>query len=723
MNNNDEENETEDTQHNQNGQSRPLRNRGHNQNNDPPETAPAVGEENNDETTESNELNNMTTDGMVPIGTIVSKRWDGIVYYGKIVSYDPIPRWYQILYDEDNDQEDMTEEEVQACIEGRIGDSANSVTTADDDESSDDGESSDDDESSYDDDDDGDREEMEGMEVPDLIDVPSRSTASRRTDTSLASLPDAADRAAVQPHSLAAGGNQTTGSGIDNDIGRDQQQQPIGRLSSTEEEDEEDEDEDEDEEEEFAAHDVLRGQGNHVNYNPGNIFFANVVREHKEEFKRGSNKQRKEIAKRILDLISARTPPGRFLGKDHVTVLDETAAIKRIRQTFVDMLKKSKKQKKVSGKTDSTTASTMASATEDANTSANIPAAATHGTTAQLSATETTSDGGASLDENKKKNKTTTTTSNTPPTRIDGDDDENMDDDNDNNDDFDPGPDSSGSNDEEEIAPGRGVEECKEEYTSDSDDDENVDDDRPPPPPRPTPRPKSGRNNGGNGDVSILRRPKYPESSEGRNRRYTQEELKGLYKRPCVLFAPDGRKPSSRGTVEFEDEADFWYSGKEEKRFIDESKSEYVSGNKLKLKCYNSDTGLLDIYDHDDVLRLANFPWNGPGSLETVLRILDYIVHNHPTQYGDDEPELVADNDVADDFDLEHGVVMDDDADDGGNNNNAEHTAAVANDSTEGGGGVVGGNNNNAEHTEEESTPVLSIPTSIVVSPLRDQIE
>jgi len=529
------------------------------------------------------------------------------------------------------------------------------------------------------------------------------------------------------------------------------------------------------------------------------------VREHKEEFKRGSNKERKEIAKRILDLISARTPPGRFLGKDHVTVLDEKAAIKRIRQTFVDMLNKSKKQKNVSGKTNSTTASTMASATEDANTSANIPAAATHGTTAQLSATETTSDGGASLDENKKKNKTTTTTSNTPPTRIDGDDDENMDDDNDNNDDFDPGPDSSGSNDEEDTAPGRGVEECKEEYTSDSDDDENVDDDRPPPPPRSTPRPKSGRNNGGNGGVSILQQPKYPESSEGRNRQYTREE----YNRPCVSFAPDESKPCSERTVKFKNAAEIWWSEEEKKRSVDESKSEYVSGNKLKLKSFNSDTGLLDICDHDDddsakltatepgtlgttEHRSTTSPRGAGSSCAALTRTPRSDTPNPPPPPGTENKWICDYCNIASFSNYEEacahevmcqrsflntggpagpsaglltmgsrsysmGASMDQDdsteggggivggnnnnaeqmaavANDsteggggvvGGNNNNAEHTAAVANDSTEGGGGVVGGNNNNAEHTEEESTPVLkdSIPTSIVVIPLRDQIE
>lgn len=66
-----------------------------------------------------------------PIGTKVSKQFDEGLFRGEIRSYDTTNRLYFIRYS-DGDTEDMDEAEVRDCIDGRIGDSANNVTTADD---------------------------------------------------------------------------------------------------------------------------------------------------------------------------------------------------------------------------------------------------------------------------------------------------------------------------------------------------------------------------------------------------------------------------------------------------------------------------------------------------------------------------------------------------------------------------------------------------------------
>jgi hypothetical protein len=142
----------------------------------------------------------------------------------------------------------------------------------------------------------------------------------------------------------------------------------------------------------------------------------------------------------------------------------------------------------------------------------------------------------------------------------------------------------------------------------------------------------------------ILRLP----SDRGLNRQTAAQIL--LNNRTCVSFAFDvefnGGKPSSQGTVEFKDAAIFWWSAEEEHGFMAGADPEYLTGNKLR--CYNDETGQLEIYDNDDD---DGFDFGG----------------------SDDEPELVADANAAGDFDLVQNFEMNDDADvdDTGLNNRA----------------------------------------------------
>lgn len=85
------------------------------------ESSCIFGEERNGETTETK------SEELVPIGTKVSKQFnDGIVYHGTILTYDTTDHYYQIRY-EDGDEEEMEEAEVRDCIDGKIGGAANNT--------------------------------------------------------------------------------------------------------------------------------------------------------------------------------------------------------------------------------------------------------------------------------------------------------------------------------------------------------------------------------------------------------------------------------------------------------------------------------------------------------------------------------------------------------------------------------------------------------------------
>jgi hypothetical protein len=61
-------------------------------------------------------------ESIIPIGTKVKRKFNGgEVYNGKIVSYDEIEKFYKIRYD-DGDEEERDINQVQQCINGKIGD-------------------------------------------------------------------------------------------------------------------------------------------------------------------------------------------------------------------------------------------------------------------------------------------------------------------------------------------------------------------------------------------------------------------------------------------------------------------------------------------------------------------------------------------------------------------------------------------------------------------------
>ena len=68
-------------------------------------------------------------------------------------------------------------------------------------------------------------------------------------------------------------------------------------------------------------HDVLSGRGNFVNYHAGNEYFRALVRKYKNDYVKCPKPQKGKFSKIIVDEISARDPPGRFLKQDPSTKL------------------------------------------------------------------------------------------------------------------------------------------------------------------------------------------------------------------------------------------------------------------------------------------------------------------------------------------------------------------------------------------------------------------
>lgn len=63
-------------------------------------------------------------------------------------------------------------------------------------------------------------------------------------------------------------------------------------------------------------HDILCGRGSGMNNSPGNIYFRELVRAHRAEYKKARRSFKLPITKRIVDLINNLNPPGRFLVRD-----------------------------------------------------------------------------------------------------------------------------------------------------------------------------------------------------------------------------------------------------------------------------------------------------------------------------------------------------------------------------------------------------------------------
>jgi len=81
-------------------------------------------------------------------------------------------------------------------------------------------------------------------------------------------------------------------------------------------------------------HDVLMGRGNFVNYHPGNLYFRTLVKKHFLQYISSCKNDKCKYADLIIDEVSMRSPPGRFLRQnldtkqwfsiDHKKALDKT---------------------------------------------------------------------------------------------------------------------------------------------------------------------------------------------------------------------------------------------------------------------------------------------------------------------------------------------------------------------------------------------------------------
>ena len=85
-------------------------------------------------------------------------------------------------------------------------------------------------------------------------------------------------------------------------------------------------------------HDVLSGRGNYVNYHAGNEYFRALVRKYKNDYVKCPKPQKGKFSKIIVDEISERVPPGRFLKQNPATKLwhdiGEKKALDKTRQAL-----------------------------------------------------------------------------------------------------------------------------------------------------------------------------------------------------------------------------------------------------------------------------------------------------------------------------------------------------------------------------------------------------
>lgn len=85
-------------------------------------------------------------------------------------------------------------------------------------------------------------------------------------------------------------------------------------------------------------HDVLKGKGKRVNNHDGNIYYRQVVQQHKYKYCTGTRKQKTDISRLVQIEIKRRDPPGRFLAQNPVTKqwseIDEVDAQEKIRQAL-----------------------------------------------------------------------------------------------------------------------------------------------------------------------------------------------------------------------------------------------------------------------------------------------------------------------------------------------------------------------------------------------------
>merc|ERR1719469_923456 len=82
--------------------------------------------------------------------------------------------------------------------------------------------------------------------------------------------------------------------------------------------------------------DVIKGRGNGANLHPGNVSFRKLVTSHKDAYCVSSNEEKKRIVMRIIQLIQASDPPGRFLSEDNGawTLMDSKSVFRKVGQAL-----------------------------------------------------------------------------------------------------------------------------------------------------------------------------------------------------------------------------------------------------------------------------------------------------------------------------------------------------------------------------------------------------
>jgi len=82
--------------------------------------------------------------------------------------------------------------------------------------------------------------------------------------------------------------------------------------------------------------DVIKGRGNGANLHPGNVSFRRLVNSHKDAYYVSSNDEKKRIVMRIIQLIQASDPPGRFLSEDRGiwTLMDQKSVFRKVGQAL-----------------------------------------------------------------------------------------------------------------------------------------------------------------------------------------------------------------------------------------------------------------------------------------------------------------------------------------------------------------------------------------------------
>lgn len=85
-------------------------------------------------------------------------------------------------------------------------------------------------------------------------------------------------------------------------------------------------------------HDVLAGRGNGVQNHQGNIFYRELIHDHKFEYITAARDSKIMLCELVYERITNRSPPGRFLKRDSRTKqwneMSRKDAIKKIGQAF-----------------------------------------------------------------------------------------------------------------------------------------------------------------------------------------------------------------------------------------------------------------------------------------------------------------------------------------------------------------------------------------------------